>query len=193
MLFSSPSSNILKSGILCYLKDSLIFTFGGHSGLTSTTDPQNLICTEKGSDFYLNPIVNNCYVEFNFFHYSALITSYYILGRNYYQTTDVMQSFQITGLTNKAKWVVLDTIRNKPLINKELFNFTPIHKQWIKSIRITNIGLASYITDPMFNYINTFGGFEVFGQLRFGDEMNSIICKTTIPFLLSQLIFLLLY
>ena len=178
MFFPFSNSNTYHSGILCYLKSKLKYNLIGVPGIAWTLNPDNLICNEEGANFYSLPCYNNTILEINFEGHAASITRYAIQGRNYPLPTDLMQSFQILGRKLDSSWIVLDTVMNNPLINKQSFNFSTDANIWVNAIRIVNIGLADGITRQEFNYINTFGAIEVFGKLLFGNPTSDLFYFT---------------
>ena len=129
-------------------------------------NPSMLVCSyDKTTDFYAYPTDINNYIDMIFPNYSVKINHYAISGRYYSYNTDIMQTWELKGLTLSNKWVMLNSQNEKPLYHSQWFDFPTDFIQIIKGIRIQITGLAYGITATKHNYINTMGGFEIFGEI----------------------------
>ena len=152
-------------GILCNIKDGIHISY--HSGISHKlyNDPSKLICNSGNSvDFYAQPTDLNNYLDFIFYSKTVKITNYSISGRQSGSNRDLMQTWEIKGLTLDNKWITLDAQTNRPLYHYQWFNFST-KVAIIKGIRIQVTGLSYDVTATVHNYINTMGGFEIFGKL----------------------------
>ena len=167
-------------GILCYLKDSLQISYNYKVSYDLNTSPNSLICNrDENVDFYAYPTDFGNYLEFIFPRFVfAKINKYSILGRSFTNNhNDLMQTWELKGLTPDNKWVTLNSQYQNPVLNYQRFVY-PAKSYKIKGIRIQVTGESYQTTHSNHKYINTMGGIDIFFFFLDDDDCNTIRPKS---------------
>ena len=153
------------NGVLCNIKENIHISYHSKIEHKLYADPSKLICNSGRSvDFYAHPTDINDHLDFIFYSKVVKITNYSISGRQSTSNCDLMQTWELKGLTLDNKWITLDAQSNKPLYSYQWFNFSS-KVAIIKGISIQVTGQSYGLSNSIFNYINTMGGFEIFGKV----------------------------